>query len=74
VGFNDFIEDDFIPEGDGQVVAGSASLPDTVALETEEKTLEMLQERLCESRMNVMLLNHWVSTSETPECVSRKRL
>jgi hypothetical protein len=31
--FNDFIEDDFIPEGDGQVASGSASLPDLVALE-----------------------------------------
>ena len=32
--FNDFIKDDFIPEGDGQVASGSASLPDSVALET----------------------------------------
>ncbi len=30
--FNDFIKDDFIPEGDGQVASGSASLPDPVAL------------------------------------------
>ena len=37
---NDFIKDDFIPEGDGQVASGSASLPDPVVLETEEQTLE----------------------------------
>jgi hypothetical protein len=43
--FNDFIKDDFIPEGNGQVVSGSASLPDPVALETEDQTLEMLHER-----------------------------
>jgi len=33
---NQFIKTDFIPEGDGQVASGSASLPDPVALETEE--------------------------------------
>ena len=42
--FNDFIKDDFIPEGDGQVASGSASLPDAVALETEEQTLEREQD------------------------------
>jgi hypothetical protein len=43
---NEFIEDDFIPEGDftsSQVESGSASLPDPVALETEEQTLEREQ-------------------------------
>jgi len=40
VGFNDFIKDHFIPEGQGQVESGFASLPDNVALETEEQTLE----------------------------------
>jgi len=40
VSFNDFIKKDFIPEGHGQVASGSASLPDPVALETEEQTLE----------------------------------
>ena len=40
---NDFIKDDFIPEGDGQVASGSASLPDPVALETAEQTLEREQ-------------------------------
>ncbi len=42
--FNNFIKDDFIPEGDGQVVSGSASLPDPVVLETEELTLEREQD------------------------------
>ena len=37
--FNDFIKDDFIPEGDGQVTSGSASLPDTVAWETDDQRL-----------------------------------
>jgi hypothetical protein len=41
--FNDFIQDDFIPEGDGQVASGSASLPDPVALETEEQRLKREQ-------------------------------
>jgi hypothetical protein len=36
---NDFIKDDFIPEGGGQVASGSASIPDPVALETEEQML-----------------------------------
>jgi hypothetical protein len=42
--FNDFIKDDFIPEGDGQVVSGSASLPDPVVLETKDLTLEREQD------------------------------
>jgi hypothetical protein len=29
--FNDFIKNDFIQEGDGQVASGSTSLPDPVA-------------------------------------------
>ena len=41
--FNDFIKDDFISVGHGQVASGSASLPDPVALETEVKTLEREQ-------------------------------
>ena len=41
--FNDFIKDDFIPDGDGQVASGSASLPDSVALETGEQKLEREQ-------------------------------
>jgi hypothetical protein len=43
VGFNYFIKDDFYPEGDGQVASGSASIPDSVALETEEQRLEREQ-------------------------------
>ena len=38
--FNDFIKDDFIQVGHGQVASGSASLPDPVDLETEEERLE----------------------------------
>jgi hypothetical protein len=41
--FNNFIKNDFIPEGHGQVESGSASLPDPVVLETEEQTLEREQ-------------------------------
>ena len=41
--FNDFIKDYFIPEGDGQVASGSASLSDPVTLETQEQTLEREQ-------------------------------
>ena len=42
--FNDFIKDNFIQEGDGQVASGNAaSLPDPVALETEEQRLEREQ-------------------------------
>ncbi len=43
--FNDFIKDDFIPEGHGQVASGSASLPDPVVLETEEQMLEREQNK-----------------------------
>ena len=39
------IKDDFIPESDAQVASGFASLPNPVAFETEEQTLEMLHER-----------------------------
>ena len=39
----DFIKNDFIQEGDGQVASGSASLPDPVSLETEEQRLEREQ-------------------------------
>jgi hypothetical protein len=43
VGFKDFLKNDFIQEGDGQVASGSASPPDRVALETEEQMLEREQ-------------------------------
>ncbi len=59
--FNDFIQDDFIPEGDGQVL--HPSLPDPVALETEEQilkreqnerdVLEALGEYKCDAGMSV---------------------
>jgi len=35
--FNDFIKDGFIPEAEGQVVSGSASLPDPVVVETDAR-------------------------------------
>ena len=57
---NDFIKDDFIPEGDGQVASGSVSLSDPVVLETEEQMLESEQierealgEYKCDIRMSV---------------------
>ncbi len=46
MGFNDLIVDDYIPDGDGQVASGSATIPDPgedVALETEKQTLEREQ-------------------------------
>ena len=43
------IKDDLIPEGDGQVTSGSASLPDPVALKSEDQMFE-------ENRMSVMFL------------------
>ena len=67
VAFNDSIKDDFIPEADCQVASGSSSLPDPVALETEEQMLTCSKE----SKMSVMFLMHWVSTSVTPDCLSR---
>jgi hypothetical protein len=62
--FNDFIKDDFLPEGHGQVASGSASLPDPVALETEVQRLEREQNERdvlealgdyteCDARMSV---------------------
>ena len=41
--FNDFIKDDCIPEGDGQIASGSASLPHFLVLETEDQILEREQ-------------------------------
>jgi hypothetical protein len=41
--FNDFIKDDCIPEGDGQVASGSTPLPDPVDLETDEQRLEKVE-------------------------------
>ena len=33
---NDFFKDDFLPDGNGQITSGATSLPDPVALQTEE--------------------------------------
>jgi len=62
--FNDFIKDDFISEGDGQVASGSASLPDPVALETAEQTLEREQNE----RDVLEALGEYKCV---PECLSR---
>ena len=62
--FNDFIKDICIPEGDGQVASGSASVPDPVALETEEQRLEREQNERG-------VLEALETTSVTPECLSR---
>ena len=37
--FYDFIKDDFIQEGNGQVASGSASFPDPVVLEMKEEQM-----------------------------------
>ncbi len=68
MGFKDFFKNDFIQEGDGQVASGSASLPDRVALETEEQMLEREQNVY---RMSMIFLKHWVSTRVTKERLSR---
>ena len=62
--FNDFIEDDFIPQGHGQVASGSASLPDPAVLETEEQRLEREQNEHD-------VLEALVTTSVMLECLSR---
>ncbi len=67
--FNDFIKDEIIPEGE-QVATGSVSLPDLVALETEEQTLEREQNE-CDV---LEALGEYNCTSVTPECLSRMRM
>ena len=67
VGFNDFIQDAFIPEGDGQVTSGSASLPDSVALETEDQTLEREQKE----RDVLEALGEYKCDTGMSECLSR---
>jgi len=42
--FHDFVKNDCIPDGDGQVASGSASLLDPLVLETEEQMLEREQD------------------------------
>lgn len=39
----DFIKDDFLSDGNGQITTGATSLPDPVALETQEEQLESNQ-------------------------------
>ncbi len=56
ISVDDFIKDDFIQEGDGQVASGSASLPDPVAWRQRNRGSK-------ESRMSMMFLKHWVTTS-----------
>ncbi len=60
--FNDFIKDDFIQEGDGQVASASVSLPDPVTLETEEQRLKREQN-------DHDVLEALVTTSVTLECL-----
>ena len=55
--FNDFIKNDFISEGDGQVASGLESLSDPVALETEEQTLEREK-----NERDVLFIAHKFST------------
>ena len=62
--FNDFIKDDCIPEGDGQVTSGSASIPDPVVLETEEQMLERQQNE-------PDVLHALGEYNVTPECLWR---
>ena len=40
--FNDFIKDHFIPEGDGRIASGSASLADPVAFWKRRKVLPVI--------------------------------
>ena len=62
-----FIKDDFIEEGDGQVVSGSESLPDPVTLETEDQNLE----REKDEHDVLEALGVTRTTSVTLKCLSR---
>ena len=73
--FNDFIKDDFIPECDGQVASGSASLPDPVDLDTEEQTLEREQnERDVLEALGEYTCHAAMSVENAPAVVNRKTL
>jgi hypothetical protein len=73
--FNDFIQDDFIPEGDGQVASGSASLPDPVALDTEEERLKREQnERDVFEALGEYQCNAGMSVENVPAVVNIKTL
>jgi hypothetical protein len=73
--FNDFIKDDFIPEGDGQVASGSSSLPDPVDLDTEEQTLEREQnERDVLEALGEYTCHTTMSVENATAVVNRKTL
>jgi len=59
------MNDDLIPEGHAQVVSGSVTLPDLSLYPWRQRIRHSK-----ESRMSVMFLKHWVTTSVTPECLS----
>jgi hypothetical protein len=66
---------DFIPEGDGQVAPGSASLPDPVALETEEQRLEREQnERDVLEALGDYKCDAGISVENVPAVANIKRL
>ena len=67
--FNNFSKDELnqlISKGDGQVTSGFASLPDPVALETEEHTLQIDQ-----NERDVLEALGEYKCPVTPECLSR---
>ncbi len=64
VGFNDFIKDDFIQEGDGQVASGSASLPDRVAGMSVENVPAVVNIKALKGRF----IAHKFSTGGGEEC------
>ncbi len=72
---NDFIKDDFIPEGGGQVASASASLPGPVVLETEEQMLEKKQnERDVLEAMGEYKCDAGMSVEDVPAVVNIKTL
>jgi hypothetical protein len=73
--FSDFIKDDFISEGDGQVASGCASLPDPVVLETEEQMLEREQnERDVLDALGEYKCDAGMSVEDVPPIVHMKTL
>ena len=76
--FNDFIKDDFIPEGGGQVTSGnsgSGSLPDPVVFETEEQILEREQnERDVLDALGEYKCDAGMSVEDVPAVVNIKTL
>ncbi len=72
--FHDFIKDDFISEGDGQVASGSASLSDPVTSETEVQTLEGEQNELFLESLGEYKSDAGVSAENVPAVVNIKPL